>query len=127
MARYLIRLGRETGHGRHWNRALAMLDAHPRPPLPAGPDAPPLGRGSTNARASRIGWPAGVWGLHAMLVDTMLDFAGLDYDALERRLTLEPALPSPGRTSGLSQHVPLRRGRATGSTARSAGRSTTSA
>ncbi len=27
MARYLIQLGNETGHGRHWNRALAMLDA----------------------------------------------------------------------------------------------------
>src|SRR5262249_32170553 len=25
MARYLIRLGRETGEGRHWNRALALV------------------------------------------------------------------------------------------------------
>ena len=27
MVRYLLELGRETGQGRHWTRALAMFDA----------------------------------------------------------------------------------------------------
>jgi hypothetical protein len=52
------------------------------------------------------GLAGGAWGLHAMLADTLLDFAGLDYRALERRVSLEPALPSPWSHVGLSQHFP---------------------
>ena len=40
-----------------------------------------------------------LWGLHAMLVEAMLDLAGLDYDAPDRRLTLRPRSPRHGRTS----------------------------
>ena len=46
-----------------------------------------------------------------MLIETMLDFAGLDYDALDRRLTLDPVLPGPWPHIGLKQTLPLRRGR----------------
>ena len=109
MARYLIRLGRETGQGRHWTAALAMLDSHPRPALSARPDRSALG-GPRN----RIGPPGREpWrnrlGLHAMLIDTMLDFAGLDYDAVDRRLDLGPVLPgslAPDRPQAI---LPLRR------------------
>ena len=38
-----------------------------------------------------------------MLVETMLDLAGLDYDAPDRRLTLQPALPASWPHIGLSQ------------------------
>ncbi len=102
MARYLIALGRETGEGRHVNRALAMLDdvlGH----------LGPLGL-SLKAQSDRDGpsdslRPApGVWGLHAMLMDTMLDFAGLDFDASTRSLALSPALPPAWPQIGLSGH-----------------------
>jgi hypothetical protein len=35
--------------------------------------------------------------------ETLLDFAGLEYHALDRRLRLQPALPSPWSHVGLSQ------------------------
>ena len=50
-----------------------------------------------------VGSASGVWGLHAMLAETLLDFAGLDYDALDRRLTLSPALPSSWPHVGVGQ------------------------
>ncbi len=88
MARYLIQLGRETGQGRHWNRALAMLDAILGRLLPLGLAHAPVVRARATHRDSTSTAAAGVWGLHAMLIETMLDLAGLDYDALDRRLTL---------------------------------------
>ena len=38
-----------------------------------------------------------------MLIEAMLDLAGLDYDAPDRRLTLQPALPASWPHIGLSQ------------------------
>jgi GH15 family glucan-1,4-alpha-glucosidase len=105
MARYLIRLGNESGHGRHWNRALAMVDAILGRLFPLGLMIRPSVRLNDAPRIPH-GLAGGAWGLHAMLADTLLDFAGLDYHALERRLTLEPALPSPWSHVGLIQHFP---------------------
>ena len=105
MARYLIRLGNESGHGRHWNRALAMVDAILGRLFPLGLMIRPSLRLNDAPRIPH-GLAGGAWGLHAMLADTLLDFAGLDYHALARRLTLEPALPSPWSHVGLSQHFP---------------------
>jgi GH15 family glucan-1,4-alpha-glucosidase len=102
MARYLIRLGHETGQGRHWNRALAMLDGILSRLLPLGLGLRPTLRVNDPPRLV-FGIAAGVWGLHAMLIETMLDFAGLDYTALGRHLTLEPTLPSSWPHVGLSQ------------------------
>ena len=102
MARYLIRLGHETGHGRHWNRALAMLDAILGRLFPLGLMLRPSVR-LNDAPRIPFGLAGGAWGLHAMLADTLLDFAGLDYHALDRVLTLEPALPSPWSHVGLGQ------------------------
>ena len=108
MVRYLIQLGRETGQGRHWTRALAMLEAilgrlshlglsSGRRPAAANRPAAPSNSGGT------------AWRLHAMLIDTMLDLAGLDYDAVDRRLSLRPVLPGPWPQTGIKQIVPLRR------------------
>ena len=110
MARYLIRLGNETGQGRHWNRALAMLDAILGRLFPLGLMIRPSVRLNDAPRIPH-GLAGGAWGLHAMLADTLLDFAGLDYHALDRRVTLEPALPSPWSHVGLEPALPLRRGR----------------
>jgi glucoamylase len=102
MARYLIRLGSETGQGRHWNRALAMVEGILGRLLPLGLGLRPTLRVNDPPRLV-FGIEAGVWGLHAMLIETMLDFAGLDYTALGRRLTLEPTLPSSWPHIGLSR------------------------
>ncbi|MDB5351871.1 MAG: glycosyl hydrolase, glucoamylase [Planctomycetota bacterium] len=100
MARYLIALGRETGEGRHSNRALAMLDDVLGRLGPLGLALKGQIGGDGPSEAPR---PApGVWGLHAMLIDTMLDLAGFDYDAAEERLNLSTALPPAWPQIGLS-------------------------
>jgi hypothetical protein len=103
MARYLIALGRETGQGRHWNRALSMLDGIISRLLPLGLSLSNAPR--TGAPAARLasGTSSGAWSLHGMLVETLLDFAGLDYEALDRTATLDPALPSAWPQTGLTQ------------------------
>ncbi len=105
MARYLIQLGRETGQVRHWNRALTMLDGILARLFPLGLLLRSAARTHDSARYA-LGTASGVWGLHAMLADTMLEFAGVDYDAVERCLTLKPALPSAWPHVGLSQIFP---------------------
>jgi GH15 family glucan-1,4-alpha-glucosidase len=102
MARYLIRLGRETGQIRHWNRALTLLDSISGRMMPLGLVLRTSMRSSDSSRLS-LGAGSGVWGLHTMLVETILDFAGVEYDAVDRKLYLEPALPSAWPHIGLSQ------------------------
>ena len=101
MARYLIQLGRETGEGRHWNRALAMLDDILGRLGPLGlalkGQIARDGTGETSIRPA-----PSVWGLHAMMMETMLDLAGLDYDAAAECLILTPALPPAWPQMGLS-------------------------
>ena len=41
-----------------------------------------------------------------MLIDTILDLAGLDYDAVDRRLSLRPVLPGPWPQTGIKQAFP---------------------
>ena len=41
--------------------------------------------------------------LHAKLIDTMLDLAGLDYDAVDSRLSLRPALIGQWTQTGIKQ------------------------
>ena len=41
-----------------------------------------------------------------MLIDTMLDLAGLDYDAVDHRLALRPVLPGPWPQTGIKQSFP---------------------
>jgi glucoamylase len=102
MARYLIQLGRETGEGQHWNRVLGLLDGVLGRLGPLGL-ALRLDRKCEEEPVPRRNLIPGVWGLHAMLTETLLDLAGLDYDAVRRRLYLAPALPPPWPHIGLSQ------------------------
>jgi hypothetical protein len=44
----------------------------------------------------------GLWGFHAMLIETLLDFAGLDYDASTRVIELLPILPPSWPKVGMS-------------------------
>jgi hypothetical protein len=105
LVRYLIQLGRETGHGRHWNRAITMLEAILNRMSPLGLVLRPTGRGPESARV--VANPGGnAWRLHAMLIDTMLDLAGLEYDAVDRRLTLQPVLPGPWPQTGITRKFP---------------------
>ena len=41
-----------------------------------------------------------------MIIDTMLDLAGLDYDAVEHRLSLSPVLPGSWPYTGLKRTLP---------------------
>jgi hypothetical protein len=59
-------------------------------------------RGFDSAR--QLSNPGGTaWRLHAMIIDTLLDLAGLDYDAVDRRLSLRPILPARWAQTGIKQ------------------------
>lgn len=105
MVRYLIQLGRETGQGRHWNKAVSMIEAVLGRLSPLGLMLRPGGRGPESARL--VANPGGnAWRLHAMLIHTMLDLAGLEYDAVDRKLTLQPVLPGQWPQTGMSRTFP---------------------
>ena len=108
MARYLIQLGRETGQGRHWNRAMAMLDGIVARLLPLGLNMRTTARAVDLATTGRLATSttSGAWSLHSTLVDTLLDLAGLDYQAVGNRLTLDPVLPGAWPQTGLTQILP---------------------
>jgi glucoamylase len=105
MARYLIRLGQETGEGRHWHRALELLDAMLGRlcPLGVGLRAGTRRLDDPIAQAAHIQQGAD---LHAMFIEALLDLAGLEYDAPDRRLSLGPVLPPSWPHVGLSQPLP---------------------
>ncbi len=105
MARYLIRLGRETGEGRVWNLALSVLDALLARLGPLGLSVRSAPRGSDSSRAG-AGTTTGVWALQTMLIETMLDLAGLDYDVPGKTLRLDPALPGAWPHIGLANRLP---------------------
>ncbi len=104
LARYLIALGRETGEPGPWSRAAAMLDALIRRLGPLGVALRADGR-----RADDHGGAArsqqGAWGVHALLIETLLDLAGLGYDAPEARIALAPALPPAWPQVGLDRSL----------------------
>jgi glucoamylase len=105
MARFLIQLGRETGQARHWTRALAMLEGIFSRLSRLGLSLLAGGRGLESAR--QVSNPGGTaWRLHAMLIDTVLDLAGLEYDAIEHRLVLSPVLPGQWPQTGMKQSFP---------------------
>jgi glucoamylase len=102
LIRYLLQLGRDTGQGRHWNRAISMIEAILGRLSPLGLTLRTPGRGADVSR--QVANPGGhAWRLHAMLIETMLDLGGLEYDAVDRRLTLRPILPGPWPQTGISQ------------------------
>lgn len=105
MVRYLIQLGKETGQIRYWNRAITMMEAILTRMSHLGLALRPTGRGPESARM--VANPGGnAWRLHAMLIHAMLDVGGLEYDAVDRRLTLQPILPSPWQQTGMSRTYP---------------------
>jgi hypothetical protein len=105
MVRYLIQLGRETGQIRYWNRAMVMIEAVLSRMSHLGLVLRPTGRGPESARV--VANPGGnAWRLHAMLINAMLDVGGLDYDAVDRRIILQPILPSPWPQTGMARSLP---------------------
>lgn len=104
MARYLIRLGKETGQGRHLTRAMALIDSI------VGRLGPLLM--SVRLQARRADDPSfgfgpdsttGIWGLHAQLIECLLDLAGLEFDAVDRRFDLAPGFPPAWPSIGVTQ------------------------
>lgn len=102
MARYLLQLGRETGEGAYWTQAVSFLDAMIERLSPLG-NSVWAGRRTEDYSVVSARWLHGVWGVHGSLVETILDLAGLEYDALERKIILRPALPPRWPILGLSQ------------------------
>jgi hypothetical protein len=102
MVRFLLQLGRETGQGRHWTRALAMLEALLGRLSHLGLLLRSPGRSVESAR--RVSNPGGTaWRLHAMIIDTILDLPGLDYDAVGLRLSIRPILPGTWPQTGIER------------------------
>jgi glucoamylase len=105
MVRYLIQLGRETGQARHWSRALVMLEGILSRLSQLGLMLRSPGRSMESAR--QVPNPGGTgWRLHAMLIDTILDFAGVDYDAIDHKLFIRPILPGQWPQTGIKQLFP---------------------
>jgi glucoamylase len=105
MVRYLIQLGRETGQARHWSRALVMLEGILSRLSQLGLMLRSPGRSMESAR--QVPNPGGTgWRLHAMLIDTILDFAGVDYDAIDHKLFVRPILPGQWPQTGIKQLFP---------------------
>ena len=102
MGLYLIQLGRETGDARAWTQALAILDAILARLGPLGLTIRAAPRGGDAARPG-VGTTSGAWALQAMLIDTLLELAGIEYDAPDRRVTLDPVLPPAWPHVGMTQ------------------------
>jgi hypothetical protein len=92
MARYLIQLGRETGEGRQLNRALVLVDAVIDRLGPLGLALQLCQPGDDDVERRSTVLP-GVWALHAHLIEVFADLIGLEYDASQKRLSLQPVLP----------------------------------
>ncbi len=104
VALYLIQLGRETGDARTWTQAVAILDALLARLGPLGLALRPAPRG--DAARSGTGTTSGAWALQSMLIDTLLELAGISYDAPDHRLTLDPVLAPTWPHVGLTQLYP---------------------
>jgi hypothetical protein len=102
IARYLIQLGRETGDGSSWARALILLDGVLGRLCPLGVGLR-VRRGETGDLVCTL---PGVAELHGPLIEALLDLAGLDFDAAVRVLTLDPVLPPSWPHIGLSRPLP---------------------
>ena len=105
VALYLIQLGRETGDAHAWDQAMAILDALLARLGPLGLALRTSLRGGDSARPG-VGTTSGAWALQAMLVDLLLEIAGIDYDVPDRRLRLDPVLPITWPHVGLTQTFP---------------------
>lgn len=102
MIRYLLELGRTSGQGRYWSRALTMLDAVIGRLGPLGMLIRAGGRTQDSVRMSSS--PGGIaWSLHAMMIETVLDLTGLEYDAVDRRLQVRPILAGSWSQMGISR------------------------
>ncbi len=104
MARYLIRAGRETGESRPWTRVVELLNDVIARLGPLGLSLNVLTRRGAAPDPARLA--PGVWALHAMLIETLLDLAGLDYDVPDHRLSLSPVLPADWPSIGLQRLLP---------------------
>jgi GH15 family glucan-1,4-alpha-glucosidase len=102
MVRFLIQLGRETGQAKPWSRALAMLEGALARISDLGLSLRSPGRGMDSGRPV-VNEGGTAWRLHGILIDTFLDLAGLDYDAVARRLSLRPVLLGQWPQTGIKQ------------------------
>jgi hypothetical protein len=102
MARYLIQFGRETADASAWSHALALLGELLGRLGPLGLELRQVERSGNNLGEVRREL-AGACDLHAMLIETLLDLAGLDHDVPAGCLILDPVLPDDWPFVGLSQ------------------------
>ncbi len=103
MVRFLTELGRETGQSRYWATALTLFDGITSRISHLGLSLRSMSRTDSSPLATEPGGAA--WNLHATLIDTMLDLAGLDYDAVAKRLSLRPALIGQWAQTGIQQSL----------------------
>lgn len=104
MVRYLIQLSKETGEEAPLARAQQLLEDMIARLGSLGLSVNP-GRLSTG-KTDRPYPTAGVWELHAMLIEVILDLHGLDYDVPEQTLQIEPVFPTSWTSTAGRQVLP---------------------
>lgn len=102
MARYLIRLGHELGDAAAWTRAVTMLDNLRTRLGPLGQSIR-MDERTPEDPTSRLTRLPGAWPLHGMMIATLLELTGVDYDAPDRKLSIRPVLPLDWPRVGLSR------------------------
>lgn len=105
MIRYLIRLGRELGDAAAWTRAVTLLENLRTHLGPLGQSVRFDDRTVEDPTRRQFSIP-GAWPLHGMLIETLLDLTGLDYDAPDQRFTVSPVLPLDWPRVGFSREFP---------------------
>lgn len=103
MARYQLELAKRTGDESALSRAQVHIRGVQEAMGPLGLCVGPLG--ADQQKVGQMMMP-GVWGLHLQICELLMEFGGLSYDALQRRLSMRPIVPLTIRNQGARTNLP---------------------
>ncbi len=103
MARYQLELAKRTGDEAALTRAQVHLRSVLEATGPLGLCVGPLG--NDQHKVGQMMMP-GVWGLQLQVCEILLEFGGLTYDALEKRIAMRPIMPRTSHSQGARINLP---------------------